>query len=387
MSVFKRKAQSTYSYDFIEGGRRATGNTGAANRREAERIEERERQKARHLTEQIAKATGAPETFKAASERFWKEVGQHLAGADTALRDLIRLEVFLGDVRLDQITDEVVTKLVTWRRAHHVADREFMRDPDDPTKMIPSPLIANATVNRSATKLLQQVLTRARKLWRVPLPFEPDWGEHMLKEPKECVREVKASEEKTLTESIRSDFLPLVNFARASGLRMAECLMRKDQVDLAGSCVHVIGKDDEPIAQPITSEMRAILMAAMANPTQNVFTYEAARTCKGEGGWLKGDRLPITASYLKTMWRRARRNKTGARLPADLRFHDLRHDFATKLLRETKNLKLVQKALHHKSVTTTTKYAHVHDEEVFAGMEKAAKSRAKSRKASKNADK
>jgi len=83
------------------------------------------------------------------------------------------------------------------------------------------------------------------------------------------------------------------------------------------------------------------------------------------------------------MWRRSRTNKNGERLPPDLRFHDMRHDFATKLLRETKNLKLAQKALHHESVMTTSRYAHVHDEEVAAGMERAAKSREKSRRASK----
>ena len=53
----------------------------------------------------------------------------------------------------------------------------------------------------------------------------------------------------------------------------------------------------------------------------------------------------------------------------------MRHDFATKLLRKTRNLKLVQKACHHSKVTTTAKYAHVLDDEVAAGMEEATKSR------------
>jgi integrase len=360
------------------------GDSGPENR---VHFKERERQKARNLKAEVGNASGAPETFKQASLRYWEEVGQHQAGADTILRNLIRLEDHLGDIRLDKIDNEVVARVVTWRRAHHVGGRDLMRDPEDRTKSIPSPLIANATVNRSTTELLQHLMTRARKLWRIALPFEPTWPEHMLKEPKECVREVRASEENTLVASIRPDYLPLVDFARASGLRLTECLMKKDQVDLLGGSVYFIGKGGDAVAQPITSEMRRILMAAIANPTDHVFTYVAARTRKGEGGWLKGDRLPITASGLKTMWRRARRNKTGARLPADLRFHDLRHDFATKLLRETKNLRLVQKALHHKSVTTTTKYAHVHDEEVAAGMEAAAKSRAKSRKASEKSSK
>jgi site-specific recombinase XerD len=59
------------------------------------------------------------------------------------------------------------------------------------------------------------------------------------------------------------------------------------------------------------------------------------------------------------------------------RFHDHRHDFATKLLRETGNLRLVQKALGHASIKTTTRYAHVLDSEVADAMERVAARRKK----------
>jgi len=57
------------------------------------------------------------------------------------------------------------------------------------------------------------------------------------------------------------------------------------------------------------------------------------------------------------------------------RFHDYRYDFGTKLLRETGNLKLVQKAMNHRSIKTTTRYADVLDSEVAEAMERVAKSR------------
>lgn len=88
--------------------------------------------------------------------------------------------------------------------------------------------------------------------------------------------------------------------------------------------------------------------------------------------------MPITLSGLKTVWRRARTNAYGtSKLPADLRFHDLRHDLATKLLPETGNLKLVQRALDHSKIETTTRYAHVLEEEVLAGMEAASRAQLK----------
>jgi len=52
------------------------------------------------------------------------------------------------------------------------------------------------------------------------------------------------------------------------------------------------------------------------------------------------------------------------------RVHDARHFFATALYRATRDLRLVQKQLGHQSVTTTTVYADVLDEDLAAGMDK-----------------
>ena len=50
------------------------------------------------------------------------------------------------------------------------------------------------------------------------------------------------------------------------------------------------------------------------------------------------------------------------------------------LLRETGNLKLVQRALNHSNIKTTTRYAHVLDHEVADAMERVAELRNKPRK-------
>ncbi len=93
-----------------------------------------------------------------------------------------------------------------------------------------------------------------------------------------------------------------------------------------------------------------------------VFTYIAQKTQKGR---VRGQRYPITYDGSKTEWRRIRdRAKIN-----DLRFHDLRHDFGSRLLRQTGNLKLAQKAMNHADIKTTMRYVHVLDEEVSNALE------------------
>ena len=92
-------------------------------------------------------------------------------------------------------------------------------------------------------------------------------------------------------------------------------------------------------------------------------------------GIVRGQRYPLTINGAKSAWQRMRA-KAGVK---DFRFHDFRHDFGTKLLRDTGNLKLVQKALNHGDIKSTLRYAHVLDEEVAAAIERVAKSRKKSR--------
>jgi site-specific recombinase XerD len=48
--------------------------------------------------------------------------------------------------------------------------------------------------------------------------------------------------------------------------------------------------------------------------------------------------------------------------------HTLRHTFATRLYRETGNIRLVQKALGHSDLSTTMVYTHVVDEELEGAM-------------------
>jgi integrase len=356
MSIYKSIKSPYWQFDFEIGSHRFYGSTKCTNKREAEAVERAEREKAeRH----VKQARGAATSLRLddVAGRYWQEVGQHHVGDDNTERQIgYLIEFFTKDRQITDITNDDVAKLVAWRRGH--------RNPSS------GALISNYTVN-DTTEQLKKLFTRA-KLWGMHFDREPDWRKHWLTEPQERVRELRSDEAERLDAAMREDYAPFFAFAQASGLRLRECLLRWDEVDWNTGQIKKPGKGGRTVTVPITSAIREILWPLQGLHPESVFTYEAQRTRDQR---IKGERHPLTYHGVKIAWRRLRK-RAGV---TGLRFHDFRHDFASKLLRETGNLKLVQRALNHADLKTTTRYAHVLDEEVAAAMERVAKSRKESR--------
>ena len=57
-----------------------------------------------------------------------------------------------------------------------------------------------------------------------------------------------------------------------------------------------------------------------------------------------------------------------AGIEKDITTHNLRHTFASDLLRDTKNIRIVQKALGHSDISTTQIYTHIVDDELEQAM-------------------
>lgn len=157
-----------------------------------------------------------------------------------------------------------------------------------------------------------------------------------------------------------------------------------------GGQIRRLGKGGKYVTTPLTSYLRSILEPLRGYHSEFVFTHVAARTTrprkagvptlrtgnrknKGQAYLpgrnqeerIKGRRYPLTVSGVASAWKRLRK-KAGVQ---DFRIHDFRHDFATKLLRQTGNLKLVSKALNHAKLETTMRYAHVLDGDIADALE------------------
>jgi integrase len=255
---------------------------------------------------------------------------------------------YLGkDKLLTEITDDDVIKLVAWRRGHRRQD---------------GALISPFTVN-DTTEQLKKLFTRA-KLWGVVFAREPQWKRHWLDEPQERVRELVGDEGERLAAATREDYTPFFAFARASGLRLNECVtLRWSEVDWGTRQIRKPGKGGKLVTARITSTVREILWPLQGHHSEFVFTYIAERTRDGR---VQGERYPLTYSGAKIEWRRLRK-RAGV---TGFRFHDFRHDLGSKVLRETGNLKLVQRVLNHADLKTTARYAHVLDDEVAEALER-----------------
>lgn len=368
MSIYKPKNSPFYHFDFQWRGRRFFGSTERTSRREAEAVERGERERVQ--LEASRPAPGPELSLDVAAGRYWQEIGQHHAGSDTTRRDLARLIGYFGATKLlSEITDDDVAKLVAWRRGHTVARH---RKPGTKAKAC-DPLVSNATVNRSTTEVLKKLFTRAKRGWRIEFQNEPRWGEHKLREPEERVRELVGDEGDRLEAATRVDYAAFFDFARASGLRLRECFLAWPEVNWEAGQIIKKGKRGKTVTAPITSAVREILWPLRGHHPHHVFTYVATRTRNGR---IKGQRYPLTYNGVKSLWKRIR-NAAGV---SGFRFHDFRHDLGTKLLRATGNLKLVQRVLNHSNIKTTTRYAHVLDDEVAAALQSHAESRKNSRR-------
>jgi integrase len=357
MSLYKPKKTHYWHYDFVVKGRRFHGSTGCKEKSEAKDVETLERSRiirAEHTGEK-------PQwTLDEVIGKYWLEIACHQSSARTTEGQAGHLLRMIGRTTLlDEISDASLANYIARRRGENPA--HYRHRPKEER-----PLVAPATINREV-ELLKRLVNRAQKVWKIAPP-EIDWKQHKLIEADQRIRELTEREETALIENLREDFRPMVLFALLSGLRLSNVIrLTWKQVDLTVGIVTVRTKSKRPDGTtgilPLTSELIGLIAGQRGRHPIYVFTY----TCKqSRQKRRKGENYPFSEHGWRGDWKKA---LTAAGIE-DFRFHDLRHTFATRLLRETGNLRLVQRGLMHADITTTVRYAHADVADLRAAMEK-----------------
>lgn len=256
-------------------------------------------------------------TLDSACTKWYLEIGQYQCRPEGVLSRVKNILIdFDGKICLSQITRNDINNFITVSRRK---DR------------------SNATINRYLC-LLSAICTRAKNCWECNTP-EFKILSFKQKEPKENIKYFKDWQTvQTLIDSAAPHIKPIILTALYTGLRRGRILsLTWDQVDFDNNIIVYMGKDGQPKSVPIVAPLREILKK-LPHDKQYVFTY-------------KGHQITSIANAWRAAFKRAG-------IPY-INFHALRHTTATWLLRQTGNLRVVQNVLGHHAITTTTKYAHL----------------------------
>ena len=148
--------------------------------------------------------------------------------------------------------------------------------------------------------------------------------------------------------------LCLLRLMLNTGLRAAEVLKIKTRdIDWSSGKLMVRqGKGKKDRSSWVGEEDLALLQLWVA---------KKARLPESEWLFTSRDGKLILTRYLRFM---VKRLATKAGISKDVHPHTLRHTFATDLYRQTKNLRLTQKALGHSQISSTMIYTHIVDDEL-----------------------
>lgn len=344
MSTYKPARSPYFHYDFVWQGRRFHGSTGCRTKREADRVEERERAKARD-----GDTKRKPITLDEACGLYEEKVGEKPSWPTTRYILAAMVEGLGAHVLLSEVSQRDLELQVARRRNGR----------------------KNSSVNREIE--VWRAVWRKAQGSRFDVGEMPNWGDLMLNVPKQIPRELSHAEEDALLPVIRDDLYAVCVFALKSGWRKKEVMrLRWADVDMVAGTAKTIIKGGDEESRPLTQEM-IILIANQPKVGPFVFTYVCAKSKSAYvDAWgrkqparKKGERYPMTATVLRKPWAAA---KQEAKVE-DFRFHDLRHTRATRIVRATGNLAVAKEALKHRSIKTTLRYAHATTEDVRKALE------------------
>ena len=144
----------------------------------------------------------------------------------------------------------------------------------------------------------------------------------------------------------------VLELAYASGLRLAELRnLRLEQLHLEAGFINVIGKGNKERVVPLGRKAVTALEAYLRTGRPNLVTSRSPANV-----FLTKRGTPFAPV---TLWLRIKQRVKRAGIGRTVTPHMLRHSFATHLLENGADLRVIQELLGHASISTTEVYTHV----------------------------
>ncbi len=314
--IYQRKPGGVYWIDYSVNGERKRESTGSSNKKLAEQILHRRLGDVVKGKFDVVNLKKAP-TLNEFSENFlqWSKSNKRSWTRDqTSLNNLLP---FFGKTRLNAITPYLVEQYRIERKK----------------------LVKEATINREVA-LLKNMLNRAVE-WQF-IGKNPIEDFKLYKESTGITNFLSREECERLIDASSDTFQWIVITAIHTGMRKMEILNLKwSQVNLESGMIMLHEtKNGKPRYIPLDRTM-IDLLNSIPHRSDYVFAQK-----NGE-----------PYSWIGRAWKNAT-----AKADVNLRFHDLRHTFASHLVMAGVDLPTVKELLGHSSISMVMRYAHLSPE-------------------------
>jgi integrase len=285
------------------------------------------------------KPKGAGITLQAADRYLASKARKRTVEADRRQLDLLKAE-FGGETPLVEIT---ASRISEYKAKRLSAVRTIGKG-----EGVVERRLTAAAVNRPLA-LLRHLLRLAHEEWgeldvvpRIRTEKEPQGRLRWLTQ-EEATKVLSACK-----KSRNAALADLVEFALFTGVRRGEALgLTWDRVDRARGVIRLeLTKSGRRREVPLSSNADAVLARR--------WTPEAKGYVFGSRNW----------NSFRSAWESA----LVAASIEDLRFHDLRHTFASWLIQRGRTLREVQEALGHQTITMTMRYSHLAPDHLRAAV-------------------
>lgn len=230
---------------------------------------------------------------------------------------------------------------------------------------------AAATINRHLATIKHFARWAARVGHLEPATAATLRSVPLLREPPGRVRFLAPDEERRLLEALdaklgtlEDELRPVVLAALLSGMRRSELVgLRWSAVDLGRRTLTLTRTKSNRVRRVPVNDALAALLETLPGPrTPDAYAFPLALSERREGmrstdEERRGDRVGRAFAELAA----------DAKV-SDFRFHDLRHDFATRVRRAGHGLDVVQKLLGHSTLAMASRYAHLEDPALHAAV-------------------
>jgi integrase len=344
-----RAGSPWWHYDFSIGGDRLRGSCGTADHAAAAAFAAAERERTWRRI-QLGEREKPRLTLNEAFVRWYEDKGKDSGYGKEAQRYfLARILRVLGPATdLRDLDDACIARLVRGLR-----DGEGATEEQNAKHAASSPATVNRYLStlRVVCKYATEILGAEAGTW--------EKAKHTMKEPEGRERFLGHDTAGQVLRTIIPHARPLVFFDLLTGLRKGNLTgLQWENVSFDLARAVMIQKGDRRLTISLTQPALALLAFLEPEPARRtgpVFVYGREQVAC---------RCPHCASHLYRGrqiqdFRRSFRTATKAAGVPDARIHDLRHTFASWLLTDGGDLRLVGEALGHRNLQTTMRYAHL----------------------------